>query len=96
MVDLDNAVRPVVRALRDQAPGVGREEVVVILQIKPLGVPSGMVRRQPHRDVLTRHLRLAGLEHQVEASDRTGFLTPVVPVGALKISPRYKWSHRSQ
>jgi len=28
LVSLDNAVPPVVRALRDQAPGVGGEEVV--------------------------------------------------------------------
>ena len=30
LVGLDNAVSPVVRALRDQAPGVGGEEVVVV------------------------------------------------------------------
>lgn len=51
---------------RDQAPDVGREEVIVVLQVEPLGVPPGVVRRQPHRDVLSRLLRLADLEHQVE------------------------------
>jgi len=30
LVDLDDAVRPMVRAFRDQATGVGRKEVVVI------------------------------------------------------------------
>ena len=68
LVGLDNTVPLVVRALRDQAPGVGREEVVVVPQVEPLGVPPGVVRRQSHRDVLARLLRLAGLQHQVEAS----------------------------
>ena len=65
---LDDTVVPVFRALRDQAPGVVGEEVVVVLQAEPLGIPPDMVRRQPHRDVLSGHLRLAGLEHQVEAA----------------------------
>ena len=30
LVGLDNTVPLVVRALRDQAPGVGREEIVVV------------------------------------------------------------------
>jgi len=30
LVGLDNAVTPVARALRDQAPGVGGEEVIVV------------------------------------------------------------------
>jgi len=64
---LDDTIPPVVRTLRDQAPGVGGEEVVVVPQVEPLGVPPGMVRRQPHRDVLSRLLRLVGLQHQVEA-----------------------------
>ena len=96
LVGLDNTVPPVVRALRDQAPGVGKKEVVVVPQVQPLGVPPGVVRRQPHRDVLMRFLHLASLQHQVEAPARTGFLTPMVPLGARKSSPRYKWSHRSQ
>ena len=66
-MNLDDAILPMLGTLRDQTPGVGREEVIVIPQVKPLGVPPGMVRRQPHRDVLTRLLRLAGLQHQVEA-----------------------------
>jgi len=32
---LDDTIPPVVRALRDQASGVGGEEVVVILQVEP-------------------------------------------------------------
>jgi hypothetical protein len=67
LVGLDNTVPPVVRALRDQVPGVGREEVIVVSQVELLGVPPGVVRRQPHRDILTWFLRLASLQHQVEA-----------------------------
>ena len=65
---LDDVVVPVLRALRDQAPGVGREEVVVVMEVEPLGIPLGVVRRQPNRDVLSRLLRLACLLHQVEAA----------------------------
>ena len=67
LVGLDNTVPPVVRVLRDQAPGVGGEEVVVVPQVEPLGVSLGVVRRQPHWDLLTRFLRLTSLQHQVEA-----------------------------
>ena len=65
---LDDVVVPVLRALRDQAPGVGREEVVVVMEVEPWGIPLGVVRRQPNRDVLSRLLRLACLLHQVEAA----------------------------
>ena len=65
---LDDTVVLVVRALRDQAPGVGREEVVVVAEVEPQGIPLGMVRRQPNRDIFSRLLRLACLLHQVEAA----------------------------
>jgi len=68
LVGLDDAILPVIRMLRDQTPGIGREEVIVVPQVEPLGVPPDMVRRQSHWDVLARLLRLAGLQHQVEAS----------------------------
>jgi len=60
---LDNAVVPVLRALRDQASNVGREEVIVVAEVEPLGIPFGVVRRQPNLDVLSRFLCLAGLLH---------------------------------
>ena len=44
LVLLDDAVCPVVRALRNQTTGVSREETVVVPQVEPLGVPSGVVR----------------------------------------------------
>ena len=65
---LDDAIIPVVRTLRDQTPGVVREEVVVVSKIEPLGVPLGVVRRQPNWDVLRRLHRLARLLHQVKAA----------------------------
>jgi hypothetical protein len=40
---LDDVVVPIVRALRDQPPGVDGEEAVIIAEIKPLRVPLGMV-----------------------------------------------------
>ena len=70
---LDDAIRPVVWALRGQTARVGGEETVVVSQIEPLGVPPSMVRRQPHRDVLARPFRLLHLQHQVEASGPHGF-----------------------
>ena len=93
---LDDAIVPVVRTLRDQAPGVVGEEVVVVPQVEPLGVLPSMVRRKPDRDVLSRLLALSLFSTRLRQPARTGFLTPVVPVGALKSSPRYRWSHRSQ
>ena len=60
---LDDAVVLVFRALRDQAPGVVGEEVAVVPQVEPLGVPPSLVRRQPHRDVLSGLLFLASLEN---------------------------------
>ena len=42
---LDDAVVLVVRTLRDQALGVVEEEVVVVPQVEPLGVPPGVARR---------------------------------------------------
>ena len=44
LVDLDDAVCPVLRALRDQTAGVGGEKTVVVPQVEPLGVPSSVVR----------------------------------------------------
>jgi len=58
---LDDAVVPVLRALRDQPPGVGGEEVVVIAEIEPLRIPLGVVGCQPNVDVLSRLLRVAHL-----------------------------------
>jgi len=42
---LDDAVVLVVRVLRDQPPGVGGEEIVIIVEIKPQRVPLGMIGR---------------------------------------------------
>ena len=44
------------------------EKVVVVAEVEPLGVPLGMIGRQPNGDVLPRLLRLARLMHQVEAA----------------------------
>ena len=65
---LDNAVVLVVRTLRDQMPRVVREEVIVVSKVEPLGVPLGVVQRQPDWDVLSRLHRLACLLHQVKAA----------------------------
>ena len=43
LVNLDDAVRPVLRALQDQAAGVGKKEAIIVLQVEQLGVPSGVV-----------------------------------------------------
>jgi len=56
---LYDAIIPVLQALRDQPPNIGREKVVVVVEVEPLGVPLGVVGRQPNRDVLSRLLRLA-------------------------------------
>ena len=42
LMNLDDAVCLVLQALRDQATVVGREEIVVIPQVEPLGVPSSV------------------------------------------------------
>ena len=84
LVGLDDAILLVIRTLRDQMLGIGREEVVVVPQVEPLGVPPGMVRRQSHRDVLTRLLRLAGLQHQVEASGPDRLPHPCGPAGGVE------------
>jgi len=44
---LDDAIVPVLWALRDQPPGVGGEEVVLVAEVEPLRVPLGVVGRQP-------------------------------------------------
>ena len=58
---LDDAIIPVLWALGNQLPGVGREEVIVVAEVKPLRVPLGVVGRQPNGDVLSRLLRVARL-----------------------------------
>jgi len=84
MMGLDNAVPPMIRALRDQAPVVGREEVVVVPQVKLLGVPPGVVRSQPHQEQKVRLLRLAGLQHQVEAPGPHRVPHPGDPAGGIE------------
>ena len=54
--------------LRDQPPGVGEEEVVIVAEIEPLGVPLGVVGRQPSGDVLSRLFYPARLLDYVEAA----------------------------
>jgi len=44
LVLLDDVVCPVVRALRNQTTSVSREETIVVPQVEPLGVPSGVIR----------------------------------------------------
>jgi len=44
LVFLDDAVCPVVRALRNQTACVSGEKTVVVPQVEPLGVSSGVVR----------------------------------------------------
>jgi hypothetical protein len=43
LVDLDDAIIPVLRALLDQPTGVGGEEAIVIVKVEPLRVPLGIV-----------------------------------------------------
>jgi hypothetical protein len=64
-------------------PGIGGEEVVVVMKVAPLGVPLGVVRRQPNRDVFPR-LRLTRLLHQVEAAGPHQLPHPCGPTGSPK------------
>lgn len=41
---LDHAIIPVVGARRDEPPGVGGEEAIIVPQIEPLRVPLGVIR----------------------------------------------------
>ena len=85
---LDDAIIPVVRALRDQAPGIVGENVVVVTEVEPIGVPLGVVRRQPDWDVLSRLLCLAVLLHKVEAVGPHRLPHPCGPTrGAKKLTP---------
>ena len=68
LMSLDDAVRPVRWTLQDQTARVRRQEVVVVPQVEPLGVPAGVVGRQPYRDVLPRPVRLPRLLHQIKAT----------------------------
>ena len=43
LMSLDDTIFPVIWTLRNQAPGVGGEEVVVVPQVEPLGVPPGVI-----------------------------------------------------
>ena len=45
LMSLDDAVRLVRWTLQDQTARVGRQEVVVVPQVEPLGVPAGVVGR---------------------------------------------------
>ena len=61
MESLDDAIIPVLRALRDQLPSVGEKEIIVVAGVEPLRVPRGVVGHQPNGDVLSRLLRVACL-----------------------------------
>ena len=85
---LDDAIIPVLRALRDQPPGIGGEKVVIVAEVEALGVPLGMVGRQPNGDVLPRLLRLDRLLHQVEAAGPHWLPHPRGPTGTTeKLAP---------
>ena len=64
----DDVVLPVVQMLQDPASDIGGEEVVIVPHIEPLGVPTSVIRRQSHQDAILRFLRLASLQHQIEAA----------------------------
>ena len=44
LVILDDAICPIVRVFRNEAAVVSGEKTVVVPQVEPLGVPSGVVR----------------------------------------------------
>ena len=70
--------------LRDQPPGIGGEEVVVIAEVEPLRVPLGVIGCQPDGDVLLRLLRLAYLVHQVDAAGPHWLPHPCGPTGSTE------------
>ena len=92
---LDDTILLVVRALRDQAPSVGGEEVVVVPQVEPLGVHPAWFDVNPTGMYSRGFSALPVFSTRLRHPARTGFLTPVVLLGAWKSSPRYKWSHKS-
>jgi hypothetical protein len=55
---LDHAILPIVGALLDKTPGVGREEAIVVADVEPLGISVGVIRRQPNGDVFSRLIRI--------------------------------------
>jgi len=93
---LDDAVVPIVQALRDQPPGVDGEEAVIVAEIKPLRVPLGMVGRQPSGDVPLRLFAWPVFWTRLRQPAHTSFLTPVALPGARNSSPWLRWSHKSQ
>ena len=99
---LDDAIIPVLWTLRDQPPGIGGEKVVVVAEVEPLGVPLGVVRRQPNQHVLSRLLRLACLLHQVEAAGPHRLPHPYGPTGStkeltpVKVEPQVPVRHHPQ
>ena len=80
---LDDAIIPILWVLRDQPPGISREKVTVVAEVEPLGVPLGVVRRQPDRDVLSRLLSLACLLHQIKAAGPHRLPHPRGPTGSM-------------
>ena len=81
---LDDAIVPIVRMLRDQPPGVGGEEAIIIAEIKPLRVPLGMIGRQPSGDVLSRLFHVAHLLDQVEAAGSHRLPHPSSPTWSME------------
>ena len=85
--DLDDAIVPMVCTLRDQAPSVVGEEVIVVSQIEPLGVPPGVVRVSPTGMYSRGSSALPVFCTKLRQPARTGFLTPVAPLGRGRARP---------
>jgi hypothetical protein len=86
-MNLDDAVRLVLRALRDQAAGVGRKETIIVSQVEPLESHPAWFDDNP-TGMYSRGLSVFPVfSTRLRHPARTGFLTPVVLVGALKSSP---------
>ena len=68
MVVLDDAVLPIFRALLDNSPGVCGEEYVVVVEVKLLRIPLGMIQLQPSRNVFSRLVCVPCLLDQIEAT----------------------------
>ena len=88
-MNLDDAVCPVLRALRDQVAGVGRKETIVVPQLEPLGVPPAWFDDNP-TGMYSRGLSvLPVFNTKLRHPARTGFLTPAAPANS-PLTPRQR------
>ena len=102
LVDLDDAIIPVLRALLDQPTDVGGEEAIVIVKVEPLRVPLGIVRCQPSDNILLRLIHVPRLLDQVEAAGPHRLPHPCSPTRSTEqltleeVEPQLLVRHHSQ